>query len=121
MRFEEILPALKEGKKCRSVEWKPECFIYTDKYKVNFIDENTNLYELDAETILSEWEIYEEPKEKEKVKCYRALYKNKHSGNYRLSNMLYKDDTDAVKDVNIFEDFIRLITEIPELIEEREE
>jgi len=57
-----------------------------------------------------------------KVKYYRALIYDPINNEYYVSNHYrFKNEIDAKKDFNNGDIFIRLITEIPEPIEERDE
>lgn len=119
MRFEDILPALREGKKVRRKEWCVNGFIYKDG---NFIRCHDNSLFYGSYILNDDWEIYELPKKK--VKYYPALFKFKNGEFYLNNNKRYRYVEEAKEDglrerINILE--VRLITEVPELIEEREE
>lgn len=120
MRFEDILPALREGKKVRRKDWDIEYFICRDGNSIRCHD--GSLY-FGAYILKDDWEIYEVPlevaKPKKKVKYYPGLFLSS-SGHCLYS--LYKDEQDVKNDVYVRSmQFMRLITEVPELIEEREE
>lgn len=80
MKFEEVLPALQEGKKIRKTFWDPDhyielvglCFYDNDTYK------DYNFYLLDF--ICNTWEIIEEPllmeNEKTSIKAVLNIAKN---------------------------------------------
>lgn len=122
MKFEECLIALKAGKKIRKSSWWEECFIYFDENDC-LVDEEEKSFV--CEGIREEdWEIIEESKSK--VKYYPILLRDNDTDKYEISmDIKCKKDSDLnqysymKKDYNIVA--IRLITEIPELIEEREE
>lgn len=137
MRFEEVLPALREGKKVKSSNWKDSYFIFKElndngpDYLLGSGSIGFRIELMSTEDILnSDWEIYEEPKKK--VKYYPALLKlQTYLGGKGFVNIyfvsstpiFFKDFEDAKKHFKDKTDLIpiRLITEIPELIEEREE
>lgn len=119
MKFEETFPALREGKKIKH----RENFYFIKKEGDRtylFRNKECNYYsQFDTDHLLSEdWEIVEEPNPK--VKYYPALMRYKDVKYLYLSSKLFKNEKEA-KDILRNDLFIRLITEIPELIEEREE
>lgn len=64
MKFEEILPALREGKKIRVSSWEKHEYI---RIREDYLcGENNRELEISTKNLLSEfWELYEVPKEKE--------------------------------------------------------
>lgn len=128
MKFEEVLGALKEGKKIRRKEWEDiGLFVYC-KNKKFYSDKNNPYFFPDTEIFEDDWEIIEEPKKK--VKLYRVLYKVKFKNreelkvsDYCVSKLEYYKHNGCyiMEDRLPIIENIRLITEIPELIEEREE
>ena len=66
MRFEEVLPALREGKKIRRKEWEEIEYIYKPKNENELRTEDYHVVNLSWEDFFSDnWEIV---KEKKKVK-----------------------------------------------------
>lgn len=117
MKFEEILPALRNGKKIRKSCWLEGEYI--NLYGICIRNENGNKYSLYWADIIEEnWELYEEPKQK--VKYYPALVKC-NTQEYMVSVQKFKDEKEAEETNGMFTTFVRLVTEIPELIEERDE
>lgn len=122
-KFEEVLPALREGKKIRRKCFAENYFLDKNDCIIDIFETFEELLEHD------DWEIVEEPKQK--VKYYPALVTHEDCLHYELIyNMTFKDEKDAIKyftydsrtsDVYDPYKFIRLITEIPELIKEHEE
>lgn len=118
MRFEEIMGALREGKKVRRKQWSKSLYLYR-------ISEHTYSCEYDFELkqkirfvdiLNDDWEIFEEPKKK--VKYYPVLVKGEN-GDFYISTSF--SSIDEAKLAFNSHTPIRLITEIPELIEERDE
>ena len=63
MKFEEVLPALREGKKIRLKEWKEIEYIYKPKKETELRAEDYKAVDLSWEDFFSDnWEIIEEPK-----------------------------------------------------------
>lgn len=123
MKIEEVLRvlcALRDGKKIRRRSFE---FLYAKfkdgKYVI--FDQNgvEAPYTLNETNIMSEnWEIVEEPNQK--VKYYPALLENKsekYLSLYKYRNLNHALDCCSSETITV----IRLITEIPELIEERDE
>ena len=74
MKFEEVLPALREGKKIRMSFWAEERYIYF-KYGFKAIDDKMQTYTFEwGDFICDNWEIV---KEKKKVKL-RDLTKRQY-------------------------------------------
>lgn len=66
MKFEEVLPALREGKKIRLKEWKNIEYIYKPKNETGFRTKDNHVVEIGWQDFFSDnWEIV---KEKKKVK-----------------------------------------------------
>lgn len=66
MKFEEVLPALREGKKIRLKEWKEIEYIYMPKNETNLKAEDYHSVNLSWQDLFSgDWEIV---KEKKKIK-----------------------------------------------------
>lgn len=117
--IEEMIEALNEGKKVRSVSWRKECYLIKEKNSNSVFDEYGENHQFSFKSLRLKWELFEEPKEK--VRYYPALYTMKSNNRYYVSEILYKNAILAKNDENIINTFTRLITEIPELIEERDE
>lgn len=63
MKFEEILPALREGKKIRLKEWKEIQYIYMPKNESDLKTEDYHSVNLSWQDLFSDdWEIVEEKK-----------------------------------------------------------
>lgn len=63
MRFEEVLPALREGKKIRLKEWKEIEYIYMPKNEIDLKTEDYHSVNLSWQDLFSgDWEIVEEKK-----------------------------------------------------------
>ena len=63
MKFEEVLPALREGKKIRLKEWKEIEYIYMPKNETNLKAEDYHSVNLSWQDLFSgDWEIVKEPK-----------------------------------------------------------
>ena len=63
MKFEEVLPALREGKKIRLKEWKEIQYIYMPKNETELRAEDGHFVNLSWKNFFSDgWEIIEEPK-----------------------------------------------------------
>lgn len=63
MKFEEVLPALREGKKIRLKEWKEIGYIYKPKNETELRTENYHAVNLSWEDFFNDnWEIVKEPK-----------------------------------------------------------
>lgn len=61
MRFEEVLPALREGKKIRLAHWDKDKCIYT--YEEHLLNQHGAICSLGLDTSLYDsWEIVKEPK-----------------------------------------------------------
>jgi hypothetical protein len=119
MKFEEVLPLLKAGKRAKRESWKSNEFFCPAKKL--FLDDNGYHISLNVDDVLAEdWVIL-----KEKVKYYPVLvrYESFESDDmYFFSVRLYKTVEEAKKFLEPEGlDVIRLVTNIPELIEEREE
>jgi hypothetical protein len=123
-KFEDVFPALREGKKIRRRDYPSRRyleatnnFIYLkDSYETSL----KQLYSFENEIFMQDWEIYEEPKQK--VPYYPVLYK--FFDKIKISD----EDERYQNDLHFFRtrknekfEFIRLITEIPELIDWRDE
>lgn len=118
MKFEEIIPLARKNKKIRCVDWEPEEFIIC--IGINFYDQDNEIYNLFAaiEILDCEWEIF-----KEKVKYYPPLVKGVGNICYTI-NTKFKDLQEAKKyfvDEKYIFELVGLLTEFPELIEERYE
>lgn len=60
MKLEEVLPALREGKKIRAKGWRPECYIMCNKDE--FIDERGHEFGfMTIGHLKADWEIVPEP------------------------------------------------------------
>lgn len=127
MKFEEMLPAVREGKKIRRKNWYKNSFLVkgmSGGFEALFRD-NGQMYTEYISIFAEDWEIFEEPVEepKQKVKYYPCLVKNK--GYFDFSGNKFKNNEDGIKyykdSYSENYEFIRIITEIPELIEERDE
>ncbi len=81
MKFEEVIQALRDGKKIRRLSWSPGRFLIHER--VDITDEDGDTYEFDDLILDDNWDIT-----KEKVKKYQVLFKNS-SGNFTLSNDKY--------------------------------
>lgn len=68
------LEGLKEGRKFRRIDWYPTCYLYWDEKENVFKDESKethNYLNEKSESInYSDWEYYQEPKKKKKIKLY---------------------------------------------------
>lgn len=63
MKFEEVLPALREGKKIRLKEWEEIEYIYMPKNKTDLKTEDYHSVNLSWQDLFSgDWEIIKEPK-----------------------------------------------------------
>lgn len=103
MKFEEILPYIREGRKFR-------------KRHSDLIYDKDSSIALNLKYLLSdEYELV-----REKIKYYPALIEGPPK-DFRISQGLFKNDKEARDNLHVNIGFVRLITEIPELIEEREE
>ena len=119
MKFEEILPALRAGKKVRRMAWAEGEFFCPAKKL--FLENNSYHVSLDPDDVLAgDWLII-----KDKVRYYPALVR--HDG-YQDANMLFLTvklfkNFDQAKELLEAEglEIIRLVTNIPQLIEEYEE
>lgn len=58
MKFEEVLPALREGKKIRTKGH--HSFIYLPGRDSKILDNENDMYEIDGYDLFSDWEIVEE-------------------------------------------------------------
>lgn len=116
MKFEEVLPSLREGKKIKRKNAEKDYWL-NDSFISNDINNRTYDTILIEDLLADDWEIVEEPKKK--FKYYPALYQFKNSKRYRITGDVYKHFNECPEHPG--QEFIRLITEIPELIEEREE
>jgi hypothetical protein len=118
MKFEQVMPALREGKRMRRKGWDKG--IFTLAAKSYFGEINLAIYVSDI--LEDDWEILEEPKKK--VKYYPVLFHDKFNG-YYISDLKFKSLELANRYRNssssVDYEVIRLVTEIPELIEERDE
>ncbi len=115
-KFEEVLPALREGKKIRVIDSSIEKdWVYFDK---NIKKGYQQIY---MDQILSDsWELCEEPKQK--VPYYPVLYKFNNKIKISDEDECYQNDLHFYRErKNEQFQFIRLITEIPELIDWRNE
>jgi len=133
MKFEEILPALRGGKKIKRLIWEKD-YLYRDGDYLCSACNNGKEIDFYSSAIfeVDDWEIIEEPKQK--VKYYPVLVKwddeprlfidAQESSRFKSTkeaHNYYKDlECNKVGSASVLL-FIRLITEIPELIEEREE
>lgn len=105
MKFEECIPALRLGKKIKRPGWGEFCHLHAnDNFKIG------EWLEYD------DFEIVENPKQK--VKYYPALVYDSFNKPY-ISNLLYKNEEQAM--IYFGCNFIRLIKEVPEAVEEKEE
>ena len=82
MKFEEVLPELREGKKVRIKDWFKGEYIYFNKNKVILNQDDTRIDTISYfEIIYKDWEIYEEPllteDEKEFIKSVLSFINNK--------------------------------------------
>ncbi len=63
MKFEEVLPALREGKKIKLKEWKEIEYIYMPKNETDLKTEDYHSVNLSWQDLFSgDWEIVKEPK-----------------------------------------------------------
>jgi hypothetical protein len=62
MKFEEVLPALREGRKIRQKRWRPEEFIKYDNKRGILSDEEGECTDLNVGSAMTseDWEIVEE-------------------------------------------------------------
>lgn len=103
MKFEEILPYIREGRKFR-------------KRHSDLIYDKDSSIALNLKYLLSdEYELV-----REKIKYYPALIEGPLNG-FKITYDTFKDYEEARNNLHVNIRLIRLITEIPELIEEREE
>jgi len=87
MKFEEILPHLRAGKKVRRKMWKEHI------QSIDLTDDSRLLFKID--TLKDDWEVIEEPKpKKKKVKLYAYISKDI----LRYKNCLYDINFIASKD-----------------------
>lgn len=82
MKFEEVLPELREGKKVRIKDWFKGEYIYFNKNKVILNQDDTRVDTISYfEIIYKDWEIYKEPllteDEKEFIKSVLSFINNK--------------------------------------------
>ena len=82
MKFEEVLPALREGKKIRLKEWEEIQYIYMPKNETDLRTEDYHSINLSWQDLFSgDWEIV---KEKKKIKLRdltKVQYKNWYENN----------------------------------------
>lgn len=121
MKFEEVLPALREGKQVRRKNGYYT--YYLNKYSEDNYSFRDTVYNADRDIeandiIADDWEIIEEPKTK--VKYYPILIKQPSDNKVLISNSKFKDLEEAKLNAMGVE-IIRIVTEIPELIEERDD
>ena len=81
MKFEEVIQALRDGKKIRRLSWSPGRFLISKDGDIT--DEDDDNYEFDDLILDDNWDIT-----KEKVKKYQVLFKNR-SGDFSLSGAKY--------------------------------
>jgi hypothetical protein len=83
MKFEEVLPALRDGKKVRRQPWDTDVCITS-----------TNLGSISAKSLMeNDWEVYEEPK-KPRLLAHAI---RKQCGMYSLSTNMYDSEDSARK------------------------
>lgn len=113
MKFEEVLSALREGRKIRCKRWGYDVSLYLEGSKLKYSNDLYDYeYPIDIHDVISvDWEIVPI-----KVKYYPCL--THYDNIFMLSTRKFPNINEAQQDVF---GFVRLITEIPELIEEREE
>ncbi len=118
MRFEDALPLVRCGKKIRRQCWSTRSFLFLKNGSL--VDKDECCYVSDFDTLLAEdWETV-----KEKFKYYPVLVQ---SCNFKdkpyITDTQFKTVEDAKKhfEVNKYCEVIRMVTEIPELIDERDE
>lgn len=120
MKFEEVLPALRQGMRMK-VKGHFDEYYYSENYRgEKSIYSNEGIEVCLTYLLKNDWEIVQE-----KVKYYPALVKFVNNNEYMVLKTLFKNKehyrewerNENLKGVQL----IRLITEIPELIEERDE
>lgn len=120
MKFQEILPFLLKGEKCIKKSFA-YCKYLVLKNRQIVNDIGNEIFLSGYHILVDDWELYEEPKQK--VKYYPSLIKNYNDNFFIDSHHKFKKEEEAkifhMNSVDTF--FIRLVTEISELIDEREE
>ena len=117
MMTTEIIEALLEGKKVRKTNWEKYYYIEIKKGNDYVSTQRNDWYNFNKKALLSNWEIV-----KERVPYYPVLVRIRGLSSPHVKYESFKNLKDAEeywtpKNLEV----IRLITEIPELIEWREE
>lgn len=84
MKFEEVLPALLEGKKIRKIYWGKNKYVYSIKGESSFIDQDGYTFVFRVDDFKEDvWEIINEPK---KVKLRDLTLKQYNKWRYKNCN-----------------------------------
>ena len=86
MNFEDVLPALRAGKKVRCPQWNKSSILVARDGRIEWEDGETPIFlaSMLAEYVFGndDWEIVEEPKPTKRVTLFAPILKYKHHDGY---------------------------------------
>lgn len=117
MKFEEVLPALREGKKIRRKKWDKSCYyrmIYQNDNNI-IVNNYGEVVDVWDDIFINDWEIVEEVKEPKKIKLRDltqeqfAKWKEEHCMGLKCRDCVFarvscEDTYYWVKDKSVFSD-----------------